>query len=229
MIATLYRYPHPHDTNKFLYVGQERGRKRRDAAHRSGREGFGRRFKEAFPGVYLPKPVSEILEFKSQVELNELETIWMFKFHTWHGYEGGMNLTIPGSTDYTEMGKLGSAVIRRTGHASRLGKKYGKTNGRKLVDWNRENKFDLLPQVIEARKRNAKTMGDEMVKSGKLLKIASMGGKVGGRKNAELGNLQRIRTPDSCSKGGITATHNRWHVRRGVVKNTCELCVDGDR
>jgi hypothetical protein len=99
MKAILYRYPHPRDSTRFIYVGQQRGRDR-DARHRRGYEGFGKRFKEKFPGIELPHPVREEIEIKDHLELNELETIWMFQYHTWCAYPDGMNLCFPGSLDY---------------------------------------------------------------------------------------------------------------------------------
>lgn len=29
---------------------------------------------------------------------------------------------------------------------------------------------------------------------------------------------------DSVKRGGLIASHNRWHVKRGVVSDTCDLC-----
>ncbi len=100
MIGHLYRYPSPIDSAKFIYVGQGR---RRDPEHRRGGSSFGRRFKKLFPNIELPQPTREQVEVQDIVELNELETIWMFKFHTWLGYAGGMNLRFPGDTDYKNL------------------------------------------------------------------------------------------------------------------------------
>jgi hypothetical protein len=99
--ATLYRYPHPFKPGTFIYVGQESNPKYpRDRKHRKGSGGFGARFKQVFPGIDLPQPIRESVEVKNHIDLNELETIWMFRFHTWRGYEDGMNITFPGSHDY---------------------------------------------------------------------------------------------------------------------------------
>ena len=94
MTAKLYRYPHPIIPGKWLYVGQ--GAKR-DAAHRAGKTSFGRRFKRLFPGTSLPKPIRWEEPAKSQAEVNEAEIVSMFRYHSWYGYPGGMNLTLPGS------------------------------------------------------------------------------------------------------------------------------------
>lgn len=39
-----------------------------------------------------------------------------------------------------------------------------------------------------------------------------------------LNGFQGVSTPDSVKKGGIVASHNRWHVKRNKVSATCELC-----
>ena len=68
-----------------------------------GSEGFGRRFKVAFPSSPLPKPefFGELLTNKD--DANWAETVAIFKHHTWWGYPDGMNLTLPGSTDYERL------------------------------------------------------------------------------------------------------------------------------
>lgn len=118
MTANLYRYPHPTIPDKWLYVGQG---PRRDREHRSGKSSFGRRFKRFFPNTPLPQPTrwTEIVE--SHIETNELETIAMFRYHTWHGYPSGMNLTLPGSKDYESLGCFGSHEDKvRAGHIGGL-------------------------------------------------------------------------------------------------------------
>jgi hypothetical protein len=117
LLGHLYRYPHPYDSSKFIYCGQG---SRRDSRHRSGKSSFGRRFKKQFPGVELPQPIREEIEVWDQFELNELETIWMFRFHTWRGYQGGMNVTLPGSDDYKSMGSLSGRMNVESGHLARI-------------------------------------------------------------------------------------------------------------
>jgi hypothetical protein len=33
------------------------------------------------------------------------------------------------------------------------------------------------------------------------------------------------RTPESQARGGLAASHKRWHVKRGIVNPECSLCV----
>lgn len=111
MIGTLYRYPHPQDPTRFIYVGQVgdvKNLQRRERKHRSGNTSFGRRFKKMFFDLDLPRPVYEYVEVENCFDLNDLETVWMFRYHTWCGYPEGMNLTFPGSADYTKVGSMGS-------------------------------------------------------------------------------------------------------------------------
>lgn len=128
MIGTLYRYPHPIDPCKFIYSGQG---STRDNEHRQGRTSFGRRFKNKYPGISLPKPIKEEIKICDKEELNAIETIWMFRYHTWKGYPDGMNLTFPGTTDYKNMGKIGGTVTSSVpGRMSAAGKIGGKTLGK---------------------------------------------------------------------------------------------------
>jgi hypothetical protein len=41
-----------------------------------------------------------------------------------------------------------------------------------------------------------------------------------------LNGFQGIANPNSVKKGGLVASHNRWHVKRGIVKDGCELCSE---
>jgi hypothetical protein len=196
MIGHLYRYPHPHDPTRFIYVGQ--GAKR-DPQHRLGKEGFGCRFKKQFPGVELPQPIRESVEVENYIELNELETIWMFQYHTWRGYEGGMNLTFPGSDDYKIMGSLGGPIGGRIGGRATN----ESTNGRK---GNGGRIGGRVQGPIQGRKN---------VENGHLASIRTPENQAkGGRKNIESGHLASIRTPENCAKGGRIA--GRVNGRKAV-------------
>src|ERR1700676_203809 len=151
MIGHLYRYPHPFEPNKFIYVGQGANR---DYAHRSGVTSFGRRFKREFPGVELPLPIREEVEVQSQVELNEEETIRIFWYHMWHGYSGGMNLTLPGIVDYIEQGKIG-----------------GRISGRMNVENGHMGRLSDFPRSKTARIKTGKILGDEAVRSGRISRL----------------------------------------------------------
>jgi hypothetical protein len=217
MQGTLYRYPHPHDASRFIYVGQG---PKRDKDHRAGRSSFGRRFKRDFPDIELPQPVREVIEVSGQLELNELETIWMFQFHTWHGYEDGMNKVIPG-------GQFGAALIG--GFATNATTNGRKGNGGRTGAGARacfEKGVGIhgrsLKQRAEDASKGGKVGGAINVRSGHLSRIqksaAPLGGRVAGRLTAERGT--GCHRPELQNLG----RHNRWHVNRNVVKTDCGLC-----
>jgi hypothetical protein len=213
VLATLYRYPHPHDATRFIYCGQ--GRKR-DREHRSGGSSFGRRFKRDFPEVELPQPIRQEVEVKDQLELNELETIWMFQYHTWCGHPGGMNLIMPGAQDYKTVGRIGASTSGRknaeSGHIQALGRKYGPVNGR----------IQGRAAVESGRcARMGKISGRKAVESGHLASISTFENRSkGGRKNVESGHLARLNQMlaesghVAASLGGRTSNCLRWNIRR---------------
>jgi hypothetical protein len=153
------------------------------------------------------------LKSKIYLELNELETIWMFRYHTWRGYEGGMNFIVPGSADYKNLGKLGGAIGGQTnaknGHMaymtslpqtkaaqSAVGKVSGRIQGRKNAENGHFDRIKELPQSKEAM---------------------LICGRTQGRKNALSGHLVRIGTEQGRKNGpnGIRTCCLRWNVRRG--------------
>jgi hypothetical protein len=180
MIGTLYRYPHPHDPTRFIYVGQGPNR---DAQHRSGKSSFGRRFKKIFPGVELPHSVREQIEVTDYVALNEEETIWMFWYHTWRGYLDGMNLVLPGSLDYKNMGKLGG------GGCFRQHPNLARENGYKVL----ERKVGIFAPDFD-HSVGGKKGGIKNVETGHIQAL--------GRKAVDSGQLAGITTFETCSKGG---------------------------
>jgi hypothetical protein len=210
MLGTLYRYPHPLIEGRWLYVGQGPNR---DIKHRKGIGSFGRRFKKYFPECALPQPVQEHMEVQNYSELNELETIWMFQYHTWHGYDGGMNLRFPGDLNYKVLGILGGAATKES------------TNGRKSNGGRRFYELYGSPNTFEGSSKQ-------------------------GRRNAENGHLNKIRSRESCSKGGriggrngthedrvrsgrlagliggVASTHKRFHLERDKVNPRCILCSE---
>ena len=195
MIGYIYRYPHPTEVGKFLYVGQG---KKRDKDHRSGRSSFGRRFKRDFPGVELPQPIREVVEVENQLELNELETIWMFQYHTWRDYESGMNITLPGSQDYKNASKLAllSTTPMQRRERSRLA-------GLKAVKTGQFFRICHLGGLAT----NDSTNGRK-----------GNGGRISGRISAESGNLAKARlkiTPEMASANG------RRQVENGTLARIC--------
>lgn len=208
MFGHLYRYPHPYDANKFIYCGQG---SERDGEHRSGRSSFGRRFRRRFPGVELPQPIREQVEIASQFELNELETMWFFIYHTWWGYEGGMNLTVPGSSDYKNMsrigaplgGRIGGPIAGRKAVESGQIQALGRAVGRAAVESGRlasyrtpEHQRSAIAALLaftqnpEHQRNAARAAGKKNVESGHIQAL----GRKWGREAAESGRLDSYRT-----------------------------------
>jgi hypothetical protein len=209
MIGTLYRYPHPYDPSRFIYVGQG---PKRDEAHRSGRSTFGRGFKKLFPGVELPQPVREQVEVSDYIQLNEEETIWMFKYHTWRGYDGGMNLTVPGSTDYKNLGKIAGHIASKTGQIQALAARNHTPEHQAAAG----RKAGLKPCSVNGK--------NHMARVGRTGAGGRKGGPIGGRKTALIpGHMAR-----AGSIGGRTGAslHLRWHVKRNSSSPRCVLCSE---
>ena len=86
----------------------------------------------------------------------------------------------------------------------------------------------------EASSRNAKIQGLKNVETGHMdrmrekltFNILSEAGKKGGAKAGiiavQTGQLAKNRTPEHQRY----ASHSRWHVKRGIVSPTCELCKE---
>ena len=225
MIGTLYRYPHPYDPDKFIYVGQG---PKRDSSHRSGRSSFGRRFKRDFPGVELLQPIRERVEVSTQSELNEEETIWIFRYHTWRGYVDGMNLVLPGPQDYKKAGEIGGLITglingqklfeRKAGifartkekmyEDARKGGQAGKGISKNVVQL---AALRTSEHQQEAGRKSASVQGHKkLFENGR--KGGRIGGPIGGRKTASIpGHMVR-------------AAHVRWHVKRNKSNLGCSFC-----
>jgi hypothetical protein len=247
MIGHLYRYPHPFDSDKFIYVGQG---SKRDQTHRKGKTSFGRRFKNLFLNVELPQPIREQVEVRDQLELNELETIWMFRYHTWRGYESGMNLTFPGGFDYKNMSALAGGLGGKiSGHA--VGRKH-RENGtglfsKEMLERRREfgvmsvinqprevrsaigkkavkNKTGIHGLSSEQRRAASIKAGLANVKSGWMSQL----GKSSGKRAVESGQLASVRSFEGSSRGGKLGSkktnHKRRHTGRGIRKQGCAFC-----
>lgn len=218
----MYRYPHPLDATKFIYCGQG---PKRDAAHRRGEKGFGRRFKRDFPGIELPQPIRETVEVADRLELNELETVWMFRYHTWRGYEGGMNLTFPGCLDYKNFNQ---------GLTSEKRAEIGRKNGPKAVQTHKVKKTGLCapgsPMQIEGGKVSGRINGPRLKKEKRGIFAPGMQA-AGGATSAPGNNAKHkangtgIFAPGVRSLGGKKANHNRYHANRNVIKEGCMFCA----
>lgn len=152
----------------------------------------------------MPPPIHETIEVISQLELNEIETIWMFRYHTWRGYPGGMNLEFPGAQNY----KIGGLV---GGHIG------GRITGRKMVDSGELDRIRQLAQTKEAQRLN----GKRNVENGHLSRIINQeirrrGGRTSGNNNVISGHLAKIRTPEHQKAAGRIA--GRKAVESGQIQ-----------
>jgi hypothetical protein len=146
-----------------------------------GKSSFGRRFKRLFPDTPFPQPVRWEEPANNHLDANLAETVAMFKYHTWYGYPGGMNLTLPGSTDYRDI----SLIANRVHEA----------NGTALWGLTKEQRAEAsrLSQCTQKAKRLGifRLTKDQLSKNGK--KGGTTGGPVQGRRNADNGHLAKIR------------------------------------
>lgn len=115
----------------------------------------------------------------------------------------------------------------RRNQDSKLQSIKGKIGGRKAV----ENKLGIFSLEFD-NGSGGRVSGRNNAKSGHLQKISSSGGKVSGkisgRKNAESGHCARIAALGGAVAGkktGLRNCHLRWHVNRGIISQTCELCL----
>jgi hypothetical protein len=206
MVGHLYRYPHPHDPTRFIYSGQG---PKRDERHRSGKSSFGRRFQKKFPNIKLPQPLRESVGVENQIELNELETIWMFRFHTWQGYPDGMNLTIPGSQDYKLAARIGGLATAMSGQLAQNATRESCSRGgyiQGIANVKNGNLALARTNITseDRRKWGLKTAsipGHMSAISGKQpLKFRILGGQTQGSKNVETGHMRVI----SCFRWNIS-------------------------
>ena len=204
MSISLYCYPHPATSDRWVYVGQTRHLKERDLRHRTGKSNFGRRFKLRFPGVALPEPQT-IGILQTQDDANFSETVVMFKRHTWHGY-GGMNITLPGSTDYERLGKI--AISRMPREAIVRG---GITSGRNNV------KTGLLASIAS---KGGSAAGRKASKiPGRMATLGHIGGSRGNREGKSKGghkaSLTNAKKEGYFISLGVPGRCRRWNINRG--------------
>jgi hypothetical protein len=238
MIGHLYRYPHPNDLTKFIYVGQ--GLKR-DRSHRIGQGSFGRRFRDKFPGVELPQPVREIVEVENRLELNGLETIHMFQYRTWHGYEGGMNYSLPGSIDYGNFS---------TAHRESLRARMKKQRKDPIFEAKLKASYNEPSVRANRSKITKKRFLDNPAYKAKWIAAIRAGAEKPESKKAVIDALRRRNaimnhTPEHSERGKVAMsklrekpeflkwveshapklTHIRWHENRGITKPSCRFCI----
>jgi hypothetical protein len=183
-IVHLYRYPHPTEPGRFLYVGQGADR---DRVHRGGTTSFGRRFKQDFPGVALPQPVRWTEPATTDKERNAAEERAIVLYHTWD-YEGGYNVVTPGTEWFLKLSHEQLTRGRANGGETRgpvLGKEYGPINGR-------------ISGPI-----TGKIAGAKAVASGQIQQLGLVYGKINGSRTVKIMNCVRwhIRRGKPCICG----------------------------
>jgi hypothetical protein len=199
MKITIYRYPHPTEQGKWIYTGQTNNLVRRDRRHRNAKVGFGRRFKKAFLDMELPHPEFQEMEVQNHIEANEEETIAIFRNRTWHG-QGGMNLTLPGSDDYKNFGKIGGQIGGSTG-----GRATNKTTEGRKGNGGRKNLLDgtgIFGRSAGQHSEDSRRAGLTNVITGQIHRLGVAFGPISGRKAVESGQLSRIRSIENSVKGG---------------------------
>jgi hypothetical protein len=243
MKATLYRYPHPFDSEKFIYCGQTTG-KNRDKRHRAGYDGFGRRFKKKFPGIELPSPIFETVEVTDHLELNWLEIEWMFRYRTWHGYADGMNISVPGSHDYKNISAAGriirsslsfetqSEIMKRVaaGATTEERSAWGKAVPKAVRVAAAKKAIETLGP--EGRSAMAKTRAENMTSERRkeiALKGLTTRRLLGTDKASEESKKKMSASQKSLGAAiprRIKFGHNSWHVRRNKPNPRCDFCID---
>lgn len=106
----IYRYPHPVEIERWVYVGQTVDIKSRDQKHRYGRTAFGRSFRTTFPEMTLPMPVICRVRGTAE-EINKAEEQAIEQYQT-SAAAGGFNKTKPGSLDYRLISLLGNKAVK---------------------------------------------------------------------------------------------------------------------
>jgi len=235
--AFIYRYPHPNDPAQFIYVGQERREGKRDRDHRSGKSSFGRRFKHIFPDTELPQPIRKEVIVPDVLTLNGEEIIWMFQYHTWHGYPGGMNLTMPGSHDYKNFAHLGGRRVHE------IHKNIAKENGRKgglalmalLTPEQRSARghrvrlyINLNPILLTPEQRSERSrIANAYLTPGQRKENGRKGGLAASKSVTQEKRLEIMKktiavlTPKQLSENGKRGVHKQWHLNL-----SCKFCVE---
>lgn len=219
-----YRYRHPVDHQIFIYVGQAKNPARRDVVHRSGKEGFGRRYKRKFGGISLPpmdvgwhEPVMDELEAKV------IEAEGMFRFHTWHcpRWQNGMNEVLPGKASYAEMGIVGAGNQPREVKVQN-GKTLWEDNvrsGRVNAMRSKGGKAAIALMSHEDHVRGGRLGGKAMSKEDRL-RVTSLAGRnkpMDTRvRDARIGGQTTAKIPGHMVKASFIGQCVRYHIKRGL-------------
>ncbi len=111
-------------------------------------------------------------------------------------------------------GKKGGAEHVRSGHLRSISSKGGKKGG--AISGYKNGK------ALLKSKRGVFAPG-VAVRGGKA------GGPVSGRMAVESGQLAGLRTLEHQRFASLHANHTRWHLNRGIKKDGCKLCNEGNQ
>ena len=133
------------------------------------------------------------------------------------GKKGGLKtFELHGNPGTKEGSTLGGTVTGeknvKSGWAKELGKTYGGRVCSHLAD------FRTTEHQISAGKKGGEAASIVNDKSGWSKKLGSIYGPENGRKIPQ----------EARRRGSRRATHNRWHVRRNIISDSCSLCCIGE-
>ena len=199
--GVIYGYRDP-DTGIIRYVGQAWNLAKRHKRHLKENLTVDK-WLRSFANPPQPEILCEVMGEDRRTFLDDMaehETVAMFHHHTYvisYPNEGGLNKTIPMSTDYQNLGRIG-----------------GRVSGNKNAKSGRWKKI----KTYESCAKGGRVTGLQKVRDGHMLAMSYKGGKIQGQKNAVSGQIQSLgKTSTGC--------HTRWHTLRGMVNPRCPLCI----
>lgn len=160
----------------------------------------------SFEVVPIPFEI-ERTKYETAAELLQREADFQTKMKTLRS-QGGLNKVLAWpSPDHSAIGKLGGGIRPMSDNArKRMLSGVGLSN-----DARNRHKLGSA-KGVEISKTVPKTYTDD------YLKVLSTAGKLG-RSRMKYEDVVR-----AARIGNIVGNHNRWHVRRGIVKKGCSEC-----
>jgi hypothetical protein len=219
-----YRYRHPLEQGKFVYVGQSKNPAHRDVLHRSGEEGFGRRYKRKFGGMpLLPMDVGWHEPVIDELEAKVIEAEGMFRFHTWHSprWPSGMNEILPGKASYAEMGIVGARNQPREAKV-RNGLRRGAqaiATGQLASIASLGGAAAMAKMSHEAHVRGGRIGGKRMSKEDRL-RVTSLAGRNKPMdirvRDARVGGQTTAKIHGHMAKASFVGQCVRYHIKKGL-------------